>query len=456
MPPGETMSIRERADLLIEARWLLPIAPANTVLADHAVAVTAGRIVALGPAAQLRARFEARERVVRERHALLPGLVNAHTRACHTLLRGLPVRGPRWRWLTEILGPVEQRCLSADFVHDGTRLGVAEMLRAGITCFADLSLFPEEAARAAAAAHMRAAIGLPVADAPTPWAESATAHLARAERLWDEYRSDSRIGLYFAPLTVRGLSEALLLRVRRVADELDARVAVHLAELAGPAESADAAELAALAGAGVQDSARAPRPDRPLRQLHALGLLRPGFTAIGAGVCDGADLELLARHGASLIACPQADLRLGARSPVVALEGNRTGLGTDSPVAAGALDVLAEARAAALHSGLGAGEALRLATLGGATVLGLSAQIGSIEPGKAADLTCIDLGALSGEPAAAIQDAITFAATRSQVSDVWTAGRLAVSGARLVAFDEEELAALPARWAQRVRMGAAA
>jgi len=441
------VSTREYAELLIEPRWLLPIAPANTALVDHAVAVSAGRILALGPAAQLRARFEIRERVVRERHALLPGLVNAHTRACHTLLRGLPVRGPRWRWLTETLAPVEQRCLSADFVRDGTRLGLAEMLRAGITCFADLSLFPEEAARAAAAAHMRAAIGLPVADAPTPWAENATAHLARAERLWDEYRSDSRIGLYFAPLTVHGMSEALLVRVRRVADELDARVAVHLAELAGPAESADA---------GVQDSARAQRAARPLRQLHALGLLRPGFSAIGAGVCDGADLELLARHGASLIACPQADLRLGARSPVVALEGNRTGLGTDSPAAAGALDLLAEARNAALHSGLGAGEALRMATLGGATVLGLQAQIGSIEPGKAADLTCIDLGALACQPAAAIQDAIVFGATRAQVSDVWTAGRVAVSGARLVVFDPEELAGLPACWAQRIRMEAAA
>jgi 5-methylthioadenosine/S-adenosylhomocysteine deaminase len=443
------MSTRECAELLIEARWLLPIAPANTALADHAVAVSAGRIVAIGPTAALRTRFEIRECVVRERHALLPGLVNAHTHACHTLLRGLPVRGPRRRWLTETLAPVERRCLSADFVRDGTRLGVAEMLRAGITCFSDLSLFPEDAARAAAAAHMRAAIGLPVADAATPWAEDATAHLARAERLWDEYRSDSRIGLYFAPLTVHGMSEALLTRVRRVADELDARVAVHLAELTGPAESADA-------GAGVQDSASAPRHERPLRQLHALGLLRPGFTAIGAGVCDGADLELLARHGASLIACPQADLRLGARSPLAALEGNRTALGTDSPAAAGALDVLAEARTAALQSGLGAREVLRMATLGGATVLGLSAQIGSIEPGKAADLTCIDLGTLSSQPAAAIADAITFGVTRSQVSDVWTAGRLAVCAARLVAFDEDELAGLPARWAQRIRVEAAA
>src|SRR6266404_4898546 len=109
------------------------------------------------------------------------------------------------------------------------------------------------------------------------------------------------------------MSEALLTRVRRVADELDARVAVHLAELTAAAESADAG---AGAGPGVQDGARARRYDRPLRQLHALGLLRPGFTAIGAGSCEGADLELLARHGASLIACPQADLRLGARSPV--------------------------------------------------------------------------------------------------------------------------------------------
>src|SRR5207237_8325524 len=121
------------------------------------------------------------------------------------LLCCVPVLVPGWRVLSEIMGPGEQRCLSADLVRDGTRLGVAEMLRAGITCFADLSLFPEEAARAAAAAHMRAAIGLPVADAPTPWAESATAHLARAARVWDEYDSDSRNSQYFATISTLGI-----------------------------------------------------------------------------------------------------------------------------------------------------------------------------------------------------------------------------------------------------------
>src|SRR3981081_4480036 len=217
MPP-------ESADLLIEDRWLLPIAPVNTVLADHAVAVTSGRIVALGPIAPMHARFETRERVVRRDHALLPGFVNAHTRAAMTLFRGLPVRGPRSRWLRDTVRAAEQRCMSPDFVREGTQLAIAEMLRAGITAFADMYSFPEEAARAASAARMRAAIGLAVADARGAWGERATAHFEKAERLWDEYRSDPWVCLYFAPhdCDESEISDETLIRVRRVADELDA------------------------------------------------------------------------------------------------------------------------------------------------------------------------------------------------------------------------------------------
>ena len=439
----------DTADFLIEPRWLLPVAPGNTVLERHAVAVSGGRILAVGPAAELRQRYAPRARLVREQHALLPGLVNTHTRACHTLLRGLTVRGPRLRWLLETLSPLERRALSADLVRDGTRLGLAEMLRAGITCYADESPLPDEAARVAAAAQVRALIGLPVADAASAWAEDATAHLARAEALWDEYRSDARIGLYFAPQPAQGVSDATLVRLRRVADELDARIVVHLGEW--PEGSVRDATLEIEDGAAAHPGSST----RRLAHLQALGLLRPGFSAIGALACNEEDAQLLSRHGAALIACPQAELRLqrGAR----VLPGSRPGaLGTDTPAAVGALDMLAEARNAALLFGLTAPEALRLATLGGAMALGLATQIGSIEPGKSADLTCIDLDALGCRPATDVAAAIVFGATRTQVSDVWSAGRAAVSEGHLRLFDEGELAALAAQWAQRLALEAAA
>lgn len=451
------MSDREPADLLIEPRWLLPVSPADTVLEAQAVAVAGGRILAVGPAVELRQRFAVRERIVRAHHALLPGLVNAHTRAAHTLLRGLPVRGPRARSLGDWVR-LERRAGGADFVRDGMRLAIAEMLRAGITCFADLSPLPAEAARTAAAAQVRALIALPVSDAPTGSAEDATAHLAQAEALWDEYRAHPRIGLYFAPLPESALSDATLTRLRRVADELDARIALHLAE--SPMQREGCAGGDAPGPGGVEDGA--PREHRALKRpalerLASLGLLRPGFTAVGALECNAGGVELLERHGASLIGCPQAELRLGARPDrLPLLAHDRTALGTDSPAAAGAFDLLAEMRTAALLCGLSAREALRLATLGGATVLGLGAQIGSIEPGKAADLTCLDVSGLGGARASAVADAVVFAATRTQVSDVWTSGRAAVSAGRVMLFDETELSSLPEVWARRLALEAAA
>lgn len=477
MPPKESV------DLVIEPRWVLPIAPVNTVLTDHAVAVSAGRIVALAPVAEINARFEPRERVARSDHALLPGFVNAHTRAATTLLRGLPVYGPRRHWMRETVLPVARTCMSPDFVREGTQLAIAEMLRAGITAFADMYLFPEEAARVASAARMRAAIGLPVTDGPTAWAESATGHLAKAEQLWDEYQSNPWVSLYFAPHDAFGASDQTLARVRRVADELDARVAMYLA----PGE------------AHVNHTG-----DRsPLVQLQELGLLGPGFTAVHLASAGEEELEIAAATGICVVACQQSHLRLNAAlCPIGRLEarGVTVGLGTDSPLSVGALDVLGEARVGASVDGLvaalanavgraeaagvertgdfwgvrdgsgawGAGaygdgsgarddaalRALRRATLGGAAALGLSAVTGSIEAGKAADLACLDLSALSCQPnASRPADTIVFGATRNHVSDVWTSGRAAVSDGHLLSFDEQELLALAQRWAARLPTG---
>jgi 5-methylthioadenosine/S-adenosylhomocysteine deaminase len=457
------MPSKDSVDLVIEPRWVLPIAPANTVLTDHAVAVTAGRIVAVAPSEQINAAFEPRERVVRAEHALLPGFVNAHTRAATTLLRGLPVYGPRSQWMRETVLPVARSCMSADFVREGTQLAMAEMLRAGITAFSDMYLFPEEAARAASAARMRAAIGLPVTDGPTVWAESTTGHLAKAEQLWDEYRSHPGVSLYFAPHNAFGDGDQTLARVRRVADELDARVAMYLAP----------GEVHGDRGA--------------LARLKELGLLGPGFTAVQLSGLSSEELEIAATTGICVVACQQSHLRLGGGLvPVSGLEalGVTVGLGTDSALSVGALDVLSEARVGALLAGLGerntggAGNAgvaggwrdefadgvgataaetvLRMATLGGAMVLGMGSAIGSIEAGKAADLVCFDLSALSCQAPRRPADAIVYGATRDQVSDVWLSGRAAVRNGHLLTFDEQELGAMARRWAERISTGVTA
>ncbi len=432
----------QSADLLIEARWVLPVAPHAAALPHHAVAVEDGRIVALGPSAELRARFTVRERLARPSHALLPGLVNAHTRAGRTLLRGGPARALRQR---------DESWSNAELVRDSAQLAAAEMLLAGITSFATRDLYPEEVARVAAAARMRASIGLPVAEGATAWAESLTGHLARAESLWDEYPSDPWVRFHFAPDAAHLLSDAALTRIRTVADELDARVTLPLHE--SEQEIRDG-----IARFGM----------RPVRRLQALGLLRPGFVGLHLNRLEEAELELLKRTGISVVACPQASLRRGLGlcrlTGLIGREIN-VALGTGSPTAAFALDVLSEARAASLVASgfdgtrdadrtLDADRALALATLGGATALGLKSLVGSIEPGKAADLIAVDLGSLACEPVHSPAEAVVFAASRQCVSDVWINGHPCVAQGRLLAFDEEELLAIARRWGDRLSAGA--
>jgi 5-methylthioadenosine/S-adenosylhomocysteine deaminase len=444
----------QSADLLITPRWLLPIAPVNVALQGQAVAVTGGRIVAVGPVAQLEAEFEPRERISRGAHALLPGFVNAHTRASMCLMRGLPVYSPVLRWMRETVWPAELRSAGPDFVHEGTRLAIAEMLRAGITTFGDSYLFPDQAARAAASARVRAVIGLPVSETASHWAPNSAAHFDRAARLWDEYKTDPWVSLYFAPPPAYAIGDSMLTRLRSVADELDARIAmpVHETEL-------EVRDCVGQHGA------------RPLQRLAKLGLLRPGFTAVHMNRLDSSDLDLARDTGISVVASPQSNLRLASGSCPVAdlLQRNVVvGLGTDSPVVSGAFDLLAEARLAMLLSteahidasrsdedakGISAADALHAATLGGAVSLGLGATCGSIEVGKAADLICIDLASLACQSFGSIAEALLFGATRRDICDVWTGGRAAVSESRLLAQDEQELLALARQWADRIQSG---
>ncbi len=220
----------ELVDTLICARWVLPVEPDGPAFDDHSVAIKAGRIVAVLPTAEARARFDAAEVLERPHHVLLPGLVNAHTHGAMSLLRGRAENMTLGTWLTDAIWPIERRWIDPEYVRDGTELAIAEMLRGGITCFADMHLWPEVVARTAAELHIRASVGLIVVEAETRWASGPDGYIEKGLALRDEYLGDPLVGTHFAPHAPYTVDDATLMRVRRLADELEVPVAMHLHE----------------------------------------------------------------------------------------------------------------------------------------------------------------------------------------------------------------------------------
>jgi len=430
----------DQIDTLISARWLVPIEPLGRVLEHHAVAVKAGRIVAVGPTEELTAHY-APERVVdRPRHVLLPGFVNAHTHAAMTLLRGAAESASFERWRKSQVEPLEQRWVDAEYVRDGTELAVAEMLLSGTTCFADVHLFPEVAAQVAADVQIRACIGLPVMEPPTSWAGSAGECLEKGLALHDEYRGDPLIGTCFAPLAPGTLTDDTLMRVRRAADELELPMVMHVNETPADAFCGE---------------------ERTIARLERLGVLSPLLAAVHMVHVDDGDLDACMRARVSIIHCPQSNLKLGNGIAPIArfhTQDLTVALGTDGAAANNDLDLLDEMRTGALlargvhsaHVGIEAHEWLRFATLNGARALGLGELVGSITPGKWADLCCIDLARPQTQPVHDVAAQIVFAASRDQVSDVWVAGRALVSEGRLLRLDLDELMERTERWRLRI------
>lgn len=434
----------ESIDTLVTARWVVPIEPAARVLEDHAVAVRGGRIVALLPVAEALARFDATELIERPDHVLLPGLVNAHTHAAMVLLRGRAENLPLSRWLRSTVWPLERRWVDPEYVRDGTTLAIAEMLRAGITCFADMHLWPDQVARTAAGLHMRASVGLVVTEAATRWASTADEYIDRGMHLRDEYKGDPLISTHFAPHAPYSASDATLERVRRLADELDLPVAMHLHETAHEIEQS------------LQAHGR-----RPLARLTALGLASPQLVAIHMTQVAPEDMDTLADSGASVVHCPESNLKLGSGvCPVARLLGRgvRVALGTDGAASNNDLDLLAEARIAGLLSAgvaatpgeLVAADLLRMATLEGARTLGLGEVTGSLEPGKWADLCCIDLRAARSWPVHDPVTAVIYAASAQQVTDTWVAGRHLLAAGQLRYIDESAVLERAEAWRKRL------
>jgi 5-methylthioadenosine/S-adenosylhomocysteine deaminase len=387
----------------------VPVEPAGAVLQDHTVVVRDGRIEALLPSAQALARFPQYQRVELDRHALIPGLVNTHTHAAMALMRGLADDLPLQRWLEEHIWPAETKHISAEYVRAGTLLACSEMLRGGITCFNDMYFFPEAAIEAALAAGMRSAHGIIVFEFPSAYGSDAADYLRKGLEVRDRYRDEPLVSFCLAPHAPYTVSDASFRQVRTLAAELDLPVHVHLHETQGEIERS-------LAEHGV----------RPLERMHRLGIVGPNLIAVHAVHLERIEIDLLARHGASVAHCPSSNLKLASGLAPV---GPMLQKGSNNR-----LDMFQEMRTAALLAKGSSGDAqampahaaLHAATLAGARALGLEASIGSILPGKAADLVAVDLSAPELAPCYDIASHLVYAAGREHVSHVWIAGKLRV------------------------------
>ena len=412
-------------DTLIRAGYIVPVVPRGQVLADHALAISGGRITAILPSAEA-ASIEARQVYDLPRHVLLPGFVNAHGHAAMSLLRGYADASP-------------------EFVRDGTDLAMAEMLRAGTTCFADQYFFPNVVAERVQHAGLRCQLGFPVFDMPSAWGNGAEDYISKGLALRDDLKHSELITVVFGPHAPYTVNEAALAKIAMLANELDLPVHIHLQETAREVEDS-------IARYG----------KRPLARLDDLGLVGPRTQCVHMTQGDDEDISLLAEVGAHVIHCPESNMKLASgRCPVPELlaAGINVALGTDSAASNNDLSMPGEMRAAALLAKHGAGDAtalpaetaLEMATINGARAMGLHDDIGSLETGKLADIIAVDFDQPETRPVYYPVSQLVYAADAGQVTHSWVGGRILLQDRELTTMDLDNVLRRADAWGETIR-----
>ena len=435
----------QEIDLLIEARWVAPVNP-EIVLKNHAVAVNQGRILDLLPSGEGRARYRARQHITLDEHILIPGLVNLHTHAAMSLMRGMADDLPLMDWLQKRIWPAEAAHASAQFVLDGTRLACAEMLRSGITCFNDMYFYPDAAASAAAEFGLRAVLGITTLEFPTAYASDAEDYLNKGLAVREAWLDRPLTHFCLAPHAPYTVSDPSFRRILTLSEQLNLPIHCHLHETRQE----------------IEDSHRQ-HGLTPIARLHKLGVLGPGFIGVHGVHFSDDELALLADTGASIAHCPTSNMKLASGfAPVARMRqlGINVGLGTDGAASNNRLDLFGEMKLAALlakgssgdAAALPAAEVLRMATLAGAQALGLADEIGSLAPGKSADICAVHLGALESRPCYDPLTHLIHVCGRESVSHVWIAGKCCVDNKNLPSEALNDLESAIALWQNKLEV----
>lgn len=425
--------------------WVVPVCPENQVLRNHAVVLERDRIEAIVPESELERRYPG----VPVHHlpgcALIPGLINAHTHSAMALMRGMADDLPLMRWLEDHIWPAEQEWVGPDYVRAGVELAIVEMLAGGTTCFNDNYFFPDVTAATAIRAGMRAVVGLPIISLPTAWATTEDEYFSRGLDVHRDLVSEELITTAFAPHAPYTVSDEAFERMRSLADEMDIPIHLHLLEADGE----------------IQES-RERFGAHPLDRLDALGILGPRLLAVHMTQLTPTDMDRLARCGVHVIHCPASNLKLASGiCPVAELDGRsiNIALGTDGAASNNTLDMFAETRLAALLAkgasgnpeAVPAARALSMATINGARALGLDERIGSIEPGKQADLVAVRLDRPETQPVHNVVSQLVYACGRHQVEQVWVAGNRVVADGTVSGLDSTSIRQRSVDWQRRLK-----
>jgi 5-methylthioadenosine/S-adenosylhomocysteine deaminase len=433
-----------KIDLLINSRWIIPVVPENRVFEHCALAIDQQKIVGIYPQTEAKTKFDPVSVVDLADHILMPGLVNAHGHAAMSLLRGYADDLPLQPWLEEHIWPVEARVLSAEFVADGTNLAMAEMIKTGTTCFADMYFFADAVAEQVQRSGMRSQIGFTVFDFPTAGGKDSDDYIHKGLKLRDTYKGDGLIKIACAPHAPYTVGDDTMRRIATYANELEMAVHIHCHETAQ--EVADSLKLYGC---------------RPLQRLDDLGVLLPQTQLVHMTQIDDEDIRLIQDNNCHVVHCPESNLKLASGfCPVGKLidAGINVAIGTDGAASNNDLDLFGELKTAALlakavandASVLDAHAALRMATINGAKALGWDDQIGSLEAGKSADMIAVEISSLSQKPLYNPASQLVYCNAGSQVTHSWVAGKALLRERSLVTLDEENLIRRADAWRNQI------
>lgn len=434
-----------RVDLVVAGDYVLTMADDGPPLRDAAVAIRSGRIVAVGPAADIDALYRARERIAGARRVVMPGLINGHGHAAMTILRGIADDLELITWLNEYIFPAEVRLVDEEFVRIGTELACWEMLRGGTTTFVDMYYFPDTVAEVVERCGLRALVAATVIDQPSPDAADAADGLAKASAFVARWRGRSeRVTPLLGPHSVYTLSPTQLTGVRARAQELGVPISIHLAESRFEVETT-----------------RERYASTPIALLEEAGFFS-GAT-IGAHVIypTPEELAILARRHVGVIHNPTSNMKIASGiAPIAEMleRGIAVGLGTDGAATNNDLDLWEEMRLAAFLQKVAtmdarvvpARQALRMATADGARAIGLGDELGALVPGYRADLLQVSIDHLHFAPLYDLVSHLVYVADEQDVTTVVVEGRIVMRDGEVLTLDAARIYAEAERLAVRI------